>query len=117
MLAVYISNPSIILLCISTAATPKQWEGLAIVWVPEAGSFMHTVINYDFTNQKLRYFESSTSFNDSSKPTSHYKELNLYNEVRIEGGVYNAYSHVAHHDICGVLYEAMGLAGVTHSHN
>ena len=74
---------------------------------------MDTVINYDFTNQKLRYFGSSTSFNDSSKPTSHFEELNLYNEVRIEADdVYNAYSHVAHHDICGVLYEAMGLAGV-----
>ena len=45
---------------------------------------MDTVINYDFTNQKLRYFGSTTIFNDSSKPTFHFEEIYLYNEVRIE---------------------------------
>ena len=107
---IYISNASIILLCISTAATPKQWEGLAIVWTAEAGYFIDTVINYDFTNQKLRYFGSVILFNNSSKPTSRFEEILLYNEVRIEAdGVMLIYML---HDICGVPYEAMGLAGV-----
>lgn len=94
----------------STAATPKQWEGLSIVWTAEAGYFIDTVINYDFTNQKLRYFGSVILFNNSSKPTSRIEEILLYNEVRIEAdGVMHIYML---HDICGVPYEAMGLAGV-----
>lgn len=84
---IYISYASIVLLCNSTAATPKQWEGLSTVWIPDAGYFTDTVISYDFTNQKLRYFGSMTFFNNSSKPTLHFEELYLYNEVRIEAMV------------------------------
>ena len=49
---------------------------------PELGFYFDTVINYDFTNQKLRYFGSTTFFNDS--PTQHFEGLYNYNEVRIE---------------------------------
>ena len=69
----------------TNAASPKQWEGLAVVLDPKRGDFTDTVISYDFINQRLRYLATITVFHNSSKPTTeHAEEIFNYSEVLIE---------------------------------
>lgn len=46
---------------------------------------MCEIVNYDFTNPKLRYNARTTTFFNSSKPRmEHYEYIYNYNEVQIE---------------------------------
>ena len=65
-----------------TAASPKQWEGIAVILDPEKGFFTDNFISYDYTNQKLRYLVSIYNF---SMPTvKHSEEIIDYDKVQTQ---------------------------------
>lgn len=62
------------------AASPKQWEGIAVVLEPKLGDFIETDINYDLTNQKLRYMERFI-YNNSKPVTELFEQIFDFNQV------------------------------------
>jgi len=65
-----------------TAASPKQWEGIAVILDPEKGFFTDNFISYDYTNQKLRYLVSIYSF--STPTVEHFEEIIDYDKVQTQ---------------------------------
>ena len=67
-----------------TAASPEQWEGIAVILDPEKGDFTDAFISYDQTNQKLRYLVDLTVYNSSTPTVEHFEEIFDYNKVQTQ---------------------------------
>ena len=65
-----------------TAASPKQWEGIAVILDPERGFFTDNFISYDYTNQKLRIVVSI--YNSSTPTVEHFEEIIDYDKVQTQ---------------------------------
>ena len=67
-----------------TAASPKQWEGIAVLLDPGKGDIIDTLISYDYTNQKLRYLVYLTIYNSSTPTVEHFEEIFDYDKVQTQ---------------------------------
>ena len=77
-------SPLCILRFFVTAASPKQWEGIAVLLDPGKGDIIDTFISYDQTNQKLRYLVILTIYNSSTPTVEHFEGIFDYDKVQTQ---------------------------------
>ena len=65
-----------------TAASPKQWEGIAVILDSERGFFTDNFISYDYTNQKLRIVVRI--YNSSTPTVEHFEGIFDYDKVQTQ---------------------------------